>query len=140
MPKFTFECACETQFTRTLKMGEHKTHECPACGKDATRVWEGFGFAFAPGGKAPANSGVSKHDYPTADYAVGSDADKRWQEHAAREVVKSKVRKKGGTHALIRETGKDYIEYKAGSDGLIKGRKGLAKEVKEIRAKQKGET
>jgi len=139
MPKFSFECACSTQFTRTLKMGDHATHECPACGAEAPRLWETFGFDFAKGGKSPANSGVSKHDYPTADRVVGVDAESRWKDQAAREVVKSKVRKQVGTHALIRKNGKDFIDYEGGTPELIERRKNLAQEVRTIQAKQKDE-
>lgn len=139
MPKYSFECSpCDLQFHRTLKIGTHPTHECPKCGDQAPRLWESFGFAFAPGGKAPANSGVSKHDYPTADYAVGRDADARWAEYRDREKVKQKVREVGGTHALIRKTGKDYIDYQAGGDNLIPTRKQLSKEAAEVVKKQKG--
>jgi len=129
VPKYTFECTCGLGFTRTLKMGEHKTHECPNCQGSAPRVFEGFGFAFAAGGSAPANSGVTKHDYPTDDYAVGSSADKRWEEYREREKVKTEVRKVGGNRALIRKNGADYIEYKAGSDQTIEGRKKVRDEL-----------
>ncbi len=129
MPKYTFECPCGLGFTRSLKMGEHKTHECPNCQASAPRVFEGFGFAFAPGGSAPANSGVTKHDYPTDDYAVGSSADKRWEEYRAREKVKTEVRKAGGNRALIRKNGADYIEYQAGSSKTIEDRKKVRDEM-----------
>lgn len=49
MPKFTFDCPCGTQFSRTLKMGEHPFHQCPGCGEDAPRIFEGFSHAFAQG-------------------------------------------------------------------------------------------
>lgn len=132
MPKYSFECECGLQFTRTLKMGEHKTHECPNCKDDAARVFEGFGFSFAQGGAAPGNSGVTKHDYPTADQAVGMSADKRWEEYRAREKVKDKVREVGGNRALIRENGPDYVEYKAGGQGTIETRKQVSKELAEV--------
>jgi putative FmdB family regulatory protein len=123
MPKYTFACECGLEFTRNLKMGEHKTHDCPNCHESAARVFEGFGFGFAQGKSAPANSGVTKHDYPTGDYAVGMSADKRWEEYRAREKVKAEVRKVGGNRALIRKNGADYIEYEAGSQATIEGRK-----------------
>ena len=132
MPKFTFECKCGLNFSRTLKMGDHKTFECPSCHEEAPRVWESFGFSFAPGGSAPANSGVSKHDYPSADQIVGSDADKRWQIYQEREKVKGTVRKVGGNRALVRKNGKDFIEYSAGSQRTIETRKGLATELSNI--------
>lgn len=129
MPKYSFSCECGLEFMRTLKMGDHKTHECPNCQEAAPRVFEGFGFAFAPGGSAPANSGVTKHDYPTDDYVVGSSADKRWAEYQAREKVKAQVRKVGGNRALIRKNGTDYIEYEAGSQQTIDGRKKVRDEM-----------
>lgn len=129
MPKYAFECNCGLNFTRTLKMGDHKTHECPNCQEAAPRVFEGFGFAFAPGGSAPANSGVTKHDYPTDDYVVGSSADKRWEEYREREKVKAEVRRVGGNRALIRKNGADHIEYQAGNDNTIKGRKKIRDEL-----------
>jgi putative FmdB family regulatory protein len=132
VPKFSFECSCGVNFTRTLKMGDHKTHECPQCKESAPRVFEGFGFAFAQGGGAPANSGVTKHDYPTDDYVVGSSADKRWAEYREREKVKAEVRKVGGNRALIRKNGADFIEYQAGSDQTIAGRKKVRDEIVEV--------
>lgn len=132
MPKFRFDCKCGLSFTRTLKLGDHKTHECPSCHEEAPRVWESFGFNFTPGGSAPANSGVSKQDYPSADQIVGSDSDKRWQIYAAREQVKSEVRKVGGNRALIRTNGSDFIEYSSGSQKTIDTRKGLATELSDI--------
>lgn len=132
MPKFSFECKCGLAFTRSLKMGEHKMHECPSCHEDAPRVFESFGFNFAPGGSAPANSGVSKQDYPSADQIVGSDSDKRWQIYEDRERLKTGVRKVGGNRALIRTNGPDYVEYSAGSQTTIETRKGLASELSEI--------
>jgi putative FmdB family regulatory protein len=132
MPKFTFECKCGLNFTRNLKMGDHKTFECPSCHEEAARLWESFGFSFAPGGSAPANSGVTKHDYPNADQIVGSDADKRWQIYQEREKVKSTVRDVGGNRALVRKNGPDFIEYSAGSQRTIETRKGLATELSNI--------
>ena len=133
MPKYTFECpACEVQFERTLKMDEHPTHPCPSCRGQAPRVWmgQGFGFDFAaPANAAPANTGVAKHDYPTADQAVGSSADARWGEYNAREKVKGEVRKVGGNRALIRRNGQNYVEYEAGTSNLLDARKKLVKEA-----------
>jgi hypothetical protein len=113
-------------------MGEHPTHTCPHCKDEAPRVFEGFGFNFAPGGSAPANSGVTKHDYPTGDQAVGMDADKRWAEYRAREQVKDKVREVGGNRALIRENGPDYVEYKAGGSQTVETRKKVSQELTEV--------
>lgn len=130
MPKYLFDCAeCGTQFNRSLKLGEHPTHTCPSCGEDAPRVFEGFSHSFAAG--TPTNSGVSKHDYPTADHAVGSNADVRWAEIHEREKVKQQVRAMGNTRPLIRENGKgqDYIQYTAASPKVIETRKKLVKEI-----------
>lgn len=131
MPRYTFECAsCSTRFSRKLKMGEHPTHPCLSCGAEADRFWEGesFGFDFQEG-SVPGNSGVSKQDYPTADQAVGRDAEKRWEQLRARDEVKDRVRQVGGHRALQRqhgvEGGKPYIEYQAAGEKLIKGRRKL---------------
>jgi len=133
MPKYSFECSCGLSFTRTLKMGEYPVQECPKCREAAPRVFEGFGFAFAQGAsQAPANSGVSKHDYPTADQAVGASADKRWAEYQDRERVKTQVREKGGSRALIRKHGANYIEYQAGGQQVIDGRKKVRDELMEV--------
>lgn len=132
MPKYSFECGCGLNFTRTLKMGDHKTHDCPNCGEAAPRLFEGFGFAFAPGGKAPGNSGVSKHDYPTADQAVGRSSEQRWEEYRARDKVKEEVRKVGGDRALIRRNGPDYVEYQAGNRSTVETRKKVSQELSEV--------
>lgn len=135
MPKFAFECgACQVQFERTLKMGEHVDHPCPACQQPAPRLWMGQGFAFdfaAPVASAPANTGVAKHDYPTADQAVGSSATSRWSEYTARAEVKDKVRTVGGHRALLRRNGQDYVEYEAGTQKLLDTRKKLVKEAEQ---------
>lgn len=132
MPKYRFDCSCGLSFQRTLKMGEHPTHACPACKGDAPRVFEGFGFNFAQGGSAPANSGVTKHDYPTADQVVGSDADQRWAEYREREKVKTRVREVGGNRALIRKNGQDFVEYQAGNQATVETRKRVSKELTEV--------
>ncbi len=131
MPKYSFSCECGAKFTKTLKIGEHKTHVCPSCSGMAQQVIEGFGFNFALGGKAPGNSGVTKHDYPTADQAVGQSADARWQEIHARDEVKEKVRKTTGRKGLIRKHGPDnqYIEYSGASKELIDHRKTVVQSV-----------
>jgi len=140
MPKFAFECpACNTRFTRTLKMGEHPDHPCPSCKKPAPRHWagEGFAFDFAEGGEAPGNSGVTKHDYPTADNAVGRSADKRWAEYNARAKVKKQVREQGGAHTLNRtdspekEGDRSYIQYTAIGEKEMKSRRDAAKALRE---------
>lgn len=119
MPKYGFSCLeCNVRFDRNLKMGEHSTHPCPSCKELAPRVWDGqgFGFDFAvTSGTAQANSGVTKHDYPTDDIAVGMQASARWQEIHAREEVKRRVRQGGKSTGLIRKHAKDntFIEYEA---------------------------
>lgn len=138
MPKYTFECTgCRTQFTRTLKMGDHENHPCPSCGTAAPRYWggQGFGFGFAAGSGAPGNTGVNKDDYPTADQAVGRSAEGRWGEYDERAKVKDKVREVGGTHALIRrhvteDDGKPAVEYEAGGERVLKTRRKLVQEAK----------
>src|SRR5512142_2376137 len=133
MPKFTFDCQCGNQFVLSLPQGEHKTHPCPSCGLVAARVWEGFGFNVAvEGGSAPANSGVAKHDYPTADQAVGHDSDTQWAQYRARDRVKDKVRAVGGHRALVRTTADTYVEYTAGTDKLIEARKKLTAEANTV--------
>jgi putative FmdB family regulatory protein len=130
MPKYTFECAeCNLKFERNLKVGEHPTHECPSCEDPAPLVMAGFGFAFAEGNGAPSNSGVHGQDYPTADQAVGRSASKRWETIAAREKVKRAAREQGQTHALIRHTGKDFIDYEPMSDTGREARRKLAREA-----------
>lgn len=133
MPKYAFECAaCGTQFDRTLKMGDHPTHPCPSCSDEATRVWmgQGFGFGFAASPTAaPANTGVSKNDYPTSDQIVGSHSEARWERYNEREKVKSKVREVSGARPLVRRMGSDFIEYQAGGQGVVSGRKKLVKEA-----------
>jgi hypothetical protein len=113
-------------------MGEHPDHLCPNCNAKAPRQFNGngFGFDFAEG-KTPGNTGVSKHDNPTADQAVGSSADKRWAEYDAREKAKVQVREASGHRALSRSHGpkNEHIEYKAGGEGLVEARKELAKGV-----------
>jgi len=138
MPRYTFECVhCNARFTKTLKTGEHPTHGCPECGEEAPRLFEGqgFGFGFAEGGQ-PGNSGVSKHDNPTADQAVGQSAEARWGELEARKKVKDKVREVGDTHALIRRNGDGYVEYEAGGDPVLEKRRKLVKDGNELPEKQ----
>lgn len=119
MPKYVFECQdCNLRFERNLKMdGDNTTHACPKCDDPAPQVIEGFAFGFTdPPGAATANTGVHKHDYPTADIAVGRSADSRWAEIHEREKVKAEARKQGGTDALIRHNSKEYIDYEPMSD------------------------
>jgi putative FmdB family regulatory protein len=114
MPQYTFYCEpCNLEFKKKLSMGEHPKHKCPACRGDAGRHMEGFGFDFAPAaGTAQANSGVSKHDYPTADNIVGRSAEERWQIMDARNKAKRKLRTETGAVALSR---KDFV----GKDGQV---------------------
>ncbi len=91
---------------------------------------QGFGFGFAASPTAaPANTGVAKNDYPTSDQIVGSHAEARWERYNEREKVKSKVREVAGGRTLVRRTGSDYIEYQAGSDKTIEGRKKVRDEI-----------
>ena len=130
MPLYVFECVtegCAVKFERNLKIGDHPTHECPRCHELAPRIIEGFAFGFNQ--EATGNTGVHKEDYPTADHAVGRDAETRWESHQLREDVKGQARKKGGTHALIRHNPKDgsHIDYEPMSDGGRIARRSLAK-------------
>lgn len=137
MPKYEFECpGCEVKFERNLKVGEHTQHECPSCHDPAPLVVSGFGFAFAEGTGATANSGVHGQDYPTADQAVGRSASKRWDVIHAREKVKKAAREQGQTPALIRHTGKDFIDYEPMSDQGRASRRKLAKEALSLMRKE----
>jgi len=130
VPKYTFECPiCNIKFERVLKMGEHLIHECPECHDPAPLVISEFGFAFSEGKGSLANSGVHDQDYPTADKAVGRSATKNWGVIEARNKVKKEARKQGQTPALIRHTGKDFIDYEPMSDLGRGARKKLAKEA-----------
>jgi len=139
VPRYTFECQnCSVRFDRNLKMGEHATYTCPSCKEAAPRLWDGqgFGFDFAvTEGTQKANSGVTKHDYPTADIAVGMSADTRWQEIQAREEVKREVRQGGQTAGLVRKHGPSntYIEYEAVTSERNEARKRLIEDVKRVR-------
>lgn len=116
MPRYTFECQlCSTRFDRTLKMGDHPTHPCPACKDEAPRLFDksAFGFGFSTGGGAPANSGVHDQDYPSADKIVGRSADARWATYRERDKVKKQVREVGASPALERIDGDGYTEYTA---------------------------
>jgi putative FmdB family regulatory protein len=138
MPKYKFSCLeCNVRFDRNLKMGEHPTHVCPSCKEIAPRVWDGqgFGFDFATtSGTAEANSGVTKHDYPTDDIAVGMQASARWQEIHAREELKRQVRLGGKSQGLIRKHAPDrtFIEYEAMTPERKEARKRLAEEAKRV--------
>lgn len=131
MPQYSFFCAgCNLQFKRGLKIGTHPTHTCPSCNRGAQRQWEGQGFGFdfaATAGTALANSGVTKHDYPTADQIVGRSADAQWQVLHARNAAKEKIR--GGGVALARRdavtNGQAVTEYTTLGQGAFDARKRL---------------
>ena len=133
MHRYVFECqveGCALRFERSLRMADHPTHACPECGEPAPRVLdqEGFAFAFAPSESAsPANTGVHKDDYPTADRIVGKDADMRWAQYDEQAKVKNAAREKGQTHALIRHQGSDFIDYEPMTDVGLDARKKLFK-------------
>ena len=134
MPVYEFECQyCEIRFKRTLKMDTHPSHPCPECICDAPRLWEGFGgHTFAPGEGATANSGVHDHDYPTADKAVGRDADARWEEIGQREKVKATVRETAQTRPLSRKNGADYVEYTSMTESRMAKRVAAYRDAKAI--------
>jgi putative FmdB family regulatory protein len=138
MPRYAFECSpCVLRFERNLRVDEHASYPCPSCRQPAPLVPSEFAFAFAPGSGAPANSGVHDLDYPSADKAVGRNAGDRWAHINAREAVKKQAREQGNTHALIRHTGKDYIDYEPMSDQGRDARKALARETfKRIRGER----
>lgn len=131
MPKYVFECetnGCLMRFERTLRMGDHPTHECPECHGQAPRVLEqeGFAFSFAKSSVSQTgNTGVHKDDYPTADQIVGRDAEAKWENYAGREKVKAQARAQGNTHALVGHIGPDYIEYAPMSNSALDARKKL---------------
>lgn len=104
MPQYTFLCGvCNLQFKKRLGMGDHPNHKCPSCKGMAPRYLEGFGFDFAEtSATRQANSGVTKHDYPTADQAVGSSAAKRWEVMHSRMLAKDRFRQETGAVALAR--------------------------------------
>lgn len=112
MPKYAFECKCGLHFTRTLKTGNWPSHPCPACFESAPLVIQSFGFAFAAGkGDSDANTGVHKHDYPTADVAAGRSSDSRWEVYQERHRQKVKLRRQAGSVPLMRRDGDGYTDY-----------------------------
>lgn len=130
MPKYVFECqmeGCDLRFERSLKMGDHSSYECPNCHEIAPRVMEGFAFGFKESPEKVGNSGVHKEDYPTADHAVGREAEKRWGHYAERDKIKAKAREMGSTHALRRTTGQDFVEYEPLTEGGRQARRDLTK-------------
>lgn len=130
MPKYVFECqteGCSLRFERSLKMDDHNSHECPNCHEQAPRILEGFAFGFKEEPGKIGNSGVHKEDYPTADHAVGRDAEARWGHYAARDKVKAEARTQGETHALIRKTGPNFVEYEPMSTVGREARRNLTK-------------
>jgi hypothetical protein len=130
MPKYVFDCqteGCNLKFERTLKMGNHGSLECPSCHEQAPQVITGFDFGFKENPSKVGNSGVHKEDYPTADHAVGRDAEGRWGYYAAKEKVKVKAREAGETHALARKTGQDFVEYAPMAAPARDARKNLTK-------------
>jgi putative FmdB family regulatory protein len=134
MAQYMFECpSCEVRFSRSLKMTNPESCACPSCGGESPRYWEGQGFGFGfEQGKTPGNTGVSKHDNPTADQAVGSNADQKWAEFHDRDKVKQKVREVGQTHAITRrhviEQGKPLVEYGVGGEPVLEHRRQFVKE------------
>lgn len=141
MPQYTFYCeACNLQFKKKLSMGEHSHHKCPNCKDKAARFLEGFGFGFSPtAGTAIANSGVTKHDYPTADNIVGRSADERWKIVDARNKAKKKLRETAGAVALSRrdisEGGKQVSEYTTLGQTQFDARKQLEGDFKKTAQK-----
>jgi putative FmdB family regulatory protein len=144
MPRYAFDCqtdGCHLRFERTLKLGEHPTHVCPGCGAEAPRFFEQEGFAFAfeqPSAAAPGNTGVHKDDYPTADHAVGKDADLRWGNYAEQEKLKRRAREETGAQVLSRYQGKDFVTYLPMTQEGVSTRKGLIQRAKKAMANARG--
>ncbi len=144
MPKYEFECeSCNVGFERNLKMGDHLTHPCPSCGEESHRVWDenslaSFSFKGGQSGST-ANTGVHAEDYPTADRAVGRDAEARWGEIHEREKVKQEARKMGDTHALIRHNSRDFIDYEPMTQTGRQARRKLADSVFETMRSERSE-
>jgi putative FmdB family regulatory protein len=139
MPLYEFECCyCSLQFKRNLAMDEHATHPCPNCKQVAPRIWAGFGgHAFQTSATAAtANTGVHKDDYPTADHAVGKDAEKRWGFQLARNKLKAEVREKTDGGRLLRRDGQGYIEYEGMQAGHLEARKRTASTLREVLARK----
>jgi hypothetical protein len=71
MPKYSFECYLWASVHPQPQDGGHED----ALARTARQMPLGFLRVWlqlcGKGAAAPANSGVSKHDYPTADQAVG---------------------------------------------------------------------
>lgn len=137
MPSYAFECPlCELRFERNLRAADHVSYPCPSCREPSPLVLSDFGFAFAQGSGAPANSGVHDLDYPSADKAVGRSANERWDYLHRRDAVKKQARDQGQTHALIRRTGKDYVDYEPMSDAGREARRSLARDaIRKMREK-----
>lgn len=98
---------------------------------------EGFAHEFvATTATALANSGVTKHDYPTADNVVGRSAEAKWEQIHRRNDGKQKFRRDTGAVALIRrdlvEGGQQVTEYTAMGQSRFEARK-----QKETRFKEK---
>jgi putative FmdB family regulatory protein len=131
MPQYTFYCEpCSLQFKRRLAMGDHPEHKCPSCKGLAGRRWDGQSLSHsfaASAGTALANSGVSQHDYPTADNIVGRSAEMRWAEQHKRNAAKAQIRDQGV--ALARkdtsEGGERVSEYQALGQAQFEARKKL---------------
>jgi len=121
-------------------MGEHPTHPCPACKQAADRKWEGFGFGFARKDGRQGNSGVTKHDYPTADEAIGHDANQKWADYDARGKIKKKVREQAGSEPLIRRDGPGYTDYQAMTGQEVDARKKFVKKVNPLLKEQPEKT
>jgi putative FmdB family regulatory protein len=112
MPVFEYTCSkCGYEFEElhlSSKAAEkHKTRfPCPECGRPAIRIPSATNFSFVE--TTPGNSGVHQHDYPDADRAVGSSAEKKWAKYYQEQDEKNKARKKHKTNAL-KKVGDEYV-------------------------------
>lgn len=122
--KYVFHCSCGLIFSRSMPVGNYKSLKCPSCSNPAPRkLDEAFAFSFKEEGAG--NTGVHKEDYPTADHAVGRDADRKWALLHERQKLKQQARAMGQTQALMRTTTDRYIDYTPMSDAGIKARRRL---------------
>jgi putative FmdB family regulatory protein len=141
VPRYKFECEqCNLQYTKVMKIGNPRTSPCPVCKTVSKRVPEGFGVQFQRNPNAPpGNTGVSRHDYPSADMAIGPDAERRWEYLERRGKIKEQVRQQGGTHKLIRTDGQGYVEYGAMTESGAKTRRDIAREAVKVLQKTEPE-
>lgn len=114
MPQYEYSCeSCEVEFTEMLMTKEEserylKSHPCPICGNDASRLMSSFAFGFKGSVRGQSgvhgNSGVHDLDYPTLDKAVGRSSEVRWKNIKKRQEYVNQVRKETGSFALTEDS------------------------------------